>query len=199
MTTTTVSAARSAPGAGVCRPGVRLPLVLAVLALAGLAAVVVTRAGGTDSVIGHPAPTIALDDVRSPGTAVTLVSGRPAVVNFFAAWCIPCRKELPVLERAHRRSAGAVAFLGVDVNDSRRAAADLLDATGVTFPAGYDPHLSVAGRYHLQGMPTTVFIDAGGRVAAVARGRLTAAELDRRLRPLQAPTGVGTPSADAKR
>jgi cytochrome c biogenesis protein CcmG, thiol:disulfide interchange protein DsbE len=98
-----------------------------------------------------------------------------------------------VLERAAQRTAGAVSFLGVDVNDSRSAASDLLAAAGVTFPTGYDPDRSVAGTYRLQGMPTTVFIDADGRVADVARGRLTAADLDRRLDRLDAAGGVGTP------
>lgn len=190
MATTTVPHSR--PLAVVRRPGVRLPVVLAVLVLAGLAAVVVTRPGPGGTETTGPAPSFSLGDVRAPGTAVTLGTGRPAVVNFFAAWCIPCRKELPVLERAHRRVAGTVAFVGVDVNDSRTAAADLLTATGVSYPAGYDPDRSVAGSYRIQGMPTTVFVDGDGRVAGVVRGALTAAGLDRRLARLGGSPGVGT-------
>ena len=173
------------PGRG-ARARLPLPMVaVALAALAGLAAVAVSRGGdgaASSSLAGSVAPAFALDDVRSPGTPVTLGEpGKPMVLNFFASWCVPCREELPLLERASRRSGGAVSFVGVDVNDSRRGATAMLDEAGVTFPAGYDPDRSVATRYALRGMPTTVFIDAGGRVAEVAHGRLTAADLDRRL------------------
>lgn len=182
---------------GASRARVPLPLVAAAaVALVGVAAVALTRDGGGTAMsplVGAPAPAFSLEDVRTPGTAVTLGRpGTPVVVNFFASWCVPCREELPLLEQAARRSAGSVSFVGVDVNDSRSKASALLDATGVTFPAGYDPDRSVATRYRLRGMPTTVFVDAGGRVAEVSHGRLTASDLDRRVARLAASSGVGT-------
>ena len=194
MATTSLPGASGALRATTRRRGFRLPATLAVLVVASLVtAVALTRSGTGDGIMGGPAPTFSLDDVRSPGTPVSLAGGRPTVVNFFAAWCVPCRQELPLLERASQRSAGAVSFVGVDVNDSRTAATDLLDGAGVTYPTGYDPDRSVAGRYRLQGMPTTVFVDADGRVAGVTRGKLTAAELDRRLDELKGTAEVGTP------
>lgn len=191
MATTTVHLSRRAPLLAGRRPGLRLPLALGVLALVGLVSVAITRPSGTNATTGGPAPFFTLDDVRTPGTAVTLAPGQPVVVNFFAAWCVPCRKELPLLQQASQRTTG-VAFVGVDVNDSRTAAGDLLDAAGITYPTGYDPDQSVADSYKLQGMPTTVFIDATGRVASVAKGQLSAAELDRRLDDLRPAAGVGT-------
>ena len=178
------------------RARIGLPLVgVAVLALAAIGVGALVGGGSSptsDSAIGAPAPTFTLDDVRSPGATVALAPGKPAVVNFFAAWCVPCREELPLLELAWRRSGGAVSFVGVDVNDSRRRAGELLDETGVTFPAGYDPDRAVATDYGLRGMPTTVFVDAAGRVADVAHGRLSASDLDRRLARLTGRPGVGT-------
>jgi len=190
MATTTVPLSRRVPRAASRFAG-RLRLTLVVLTVAGAATIAVTRTGG-DGITGGLAPSFSLPDVRAPGTSVALADGRPTVVNFFAAWCLPCRQELPILEQAARRTAGAVAFVGVDVNDSRSAAGDLLAAAGVTYPAGYDPDRSVAARYRLQGMPTTVFVDAAGRVAGVSKGRLTAADLERRLDRLVAASGVGT-------
>ena len=174
-----------------------LRLVAGALVLATGATAAVLATTGSDDVAapaaaGSVAPPFSLDDVRSPGTAVALPAGIPAVVNFFASWCEPCREELPLLEEASRETAGAVAFVGVDVNDSRSKAAELLDAAGVTFPAGYDRDRAVATAYRLRGMPTTVFVDASGRVADVAHGRLSAADLDRRLARLTGRSGVGT-------
>lgn len=192
MATTTVPAAGRALRATTRRSGLRLPVVLAALALAAVAAGLVTGGRSEGGLTGSVAPSFSLPDVRRDGMTATITPGRPTVVNFFAAWCVPCREELPVLEDAARRTAATVSFVGVDVNDSRSAAGDMLAEAGVTFPAGYDPDSAVASRYQLQGMPTTVFIDADGRVADVARGRLTAAELDRRLARLTASGGVGT-------
>jgi len=194
MATTTLPGATGALRAMTRRRSFHLPTILAVVVAAALVtAVVLTRSGPSDVISGSRAPRFSLDDVRSPGTQVALAGGRPTVVNFFAAWCIPCRQELPLLEQASQRSAGVVSFVGVDVNDSRTAATDLLDSAGVTYPTGYDPDRSVAGRYRLQGMPTTVFVAADGRVAGVARGRLTPAELDRQLGRVQGRAEVASP------
>lgn len=183
MASPTVPLSLGRTGPASLRAGVRprLALALAVLALAALAATTLTRTGGAAPLVGEPAPPFSLAAVRATEPPAALPAGRPTVLNFFAAWCAPCREELPVLAQAHRRAGGAVAFVGVDVNDSRRAAAELLDGTGVTYPAGYDADASIAGRYRLQGMPTTVFIGADGRVDGVVTGPLDAADLDRRI------------------
>ena len=136
---------------------------------------------GGDSTPPRPAPAFSVEDVRDPATRVALPTGRPVVVNFFAAWCEPCRRELPVLQDAWARHGERVAFVGIDVADSRTNASELLSETGVTFPAGYDPHREVAGLYRLNGMPTTVFVGADGRIAGTVKGPLTKAELGRRL------------------
>lgn len=182
------------PRASRARVPLRLLAGALVVATGATAAVLATGADRptAPALAGTVAPSFSLDDVRSPGTAVALPPGTPVVVNFFASWCEPCREELPVLEQASREAAGRVAFVGVDVGDSRSKAAELLDAAGVTFPAGYDPDREVATDYRLRGMPTTVFVDASGRVADVAHGRLSAADLDRRLAPLRGRSGVGT-------
>lgn len=198
-TAPTVLAPATAPGDGPLRAtpkfSRRVPVAVAVLALAAALVTAVTRAGDDATSTGSTplvAPTFSLEGVRDPTARVTLgAGGQPVVLNFFAAWCVPCRAELPVLQQASERLAGTVGFVGVDVSDSRTAATELLERTGVTFPAGYDPDRKVASSYRVQGMPTTVFVDARGRVAEVARGRLTPSELDQRVDRLIAASPVG--------
>jgi thiol-disulfide isomerase/thioredoxin len=129
------------------------------------------------------APAFTLDDVR--GGTVAYHPGRPTVVNFFAAWCAPCRQELPRLRDASASTAGRVDFVGVDVADSRSNAADLLRASAVRYPAGYDPDKAVSRRFAVVGMPTTHFVRADGRVDAVVKGPISEGELRRRLARLE--------------
>lgn len=128
---------------------------------------------------GGLAPAVELENVREGAPAVSLaaLSGTPVVMNFFAAWCIPCATELPAFQAVAKETEGRVAFLGIDHQDSRRAALELMDETGVRFPAGYDPKGEVARAYGLRGMPTTVFISAGGRILERRTGEMSGAEL----------------------
>ncbi len=162
------------------RPRRRLAILLSAAAVLSVVAVLMLGGGRQPA---RPAAGFSLGDVRGGPERVALEGrrGRPVVLNFFASWCVPCRKELPVLERAHRRTTGGVAFIGVAVDDSRPAATEMLDRAGVSYPAGDDPDKAVAGRYGLRGMPTTVFIGRDGRVVGRVEGTLTPVTLDRWL------------------
>jgi len=111
--------------------------------------------------------------------------GKPVVVTFLASWCGPCRTELPVVEQAAQQARGKVAFLGIDVSDNPSAAQSLLMRSGITFPVGTDPsrHIS-ADIFNLYGMPSTVFVDAGGRVVGEITGPVTPSGLTRWLQRL---------------
>jgi cytochrome c biogenesis protein CcmG, thiol:disulfide interchange protein DsbE len=94
---------------------------------------------------------------------------------------------MPMLEAAHRRTGSKVAFLGVDRQDFRPEAQGFVSRTHVTYPSAYDRDGSLDERYRLRGMPTSVFIDAGGRVVDQVTGPLTKAQLDDGLKALTAP------------
>jgi cytochrome c biogenesis protein CcmG/thiol:disulfide interchange protein DsbE len=135
--------------------------------------------GGRQSGEGGIAPDFALPEVRGDGeVALADVRGKPVVVNFFAAWCVPCRKEMPDFQAVSSRLGDRVAFLGVDHQDNRDAARQLLADTGVRYPTGYDPDGTVAERYALFGMPTTLFISPDGRLLEKHTGELSEDKLE---------------------
>jgi thiol-disulfide isomerase/thioredoxin len=138
--------------------------------------------GRASTAAGRAAAPFSLPDLRADRPPVELAAapGKPTVVNFFANWCEPCKRELPAMQAA-AASHPEVAFLGVDHQDSRQDAIELLDRHGVTYPAGYDPRGDVAAKYFVRGLPATVFIGADGRVVDFHQGELNANELQERL------------------
>jgi len=143
-----------------------------------------------------------LPRLGSPGkVSLASLRGRPVVVNFFASWCPPCRKELPLLAEAYDSelpgrgsrsgSSGAVRppveFIGVDTNDSASAARALVKESGVRYRIAFDPSATLAnGPYELFGLPDTIFIARDGNVAHIERGQLTKAVLDHWMSVIEA-------------
>ncbi|MEV6488435.1 TlpA disulfide reductase family protein [Actinoplanes sp. NPDC051633] len=98
------------------------------------------------------------------GRPVALTDLRgPAVINMWASWCGPCREELPVVQRLAERAEGRLHVIGVDVGDSREAAASFGQARGVTFPTLYDRDRKLLAALGKVTLPVTVFVDTAGR------------------------------------
>ena len=80
---------------------------------------------------------------------------------------------MPVLQSAARREGRFVAFVGIDVNDTRTDALAFLTRVGVTYPVAYDGTGQTTGRYGLFGLPSTVFVNPAGTIVGVHAGALT--------------------------
>lgn len=111
------------------------------------------------------------------------LKGHPVVVNIWAAWCGPCREELPVLQRLSLEMGKQVAFLGVDLRDNRDSAARLLQRFPLTYPSYEDPDGEIYNAERLQGVPSTLFYDRRGRQSFVHQGPyFEAADLEADIR-----------------
>lgn len=97
------------------------------------------------------------------GASLDLASLRgPAVVNVWASWCGPCRRELPLYQSFAREHSGRVAVIGVDFQDTRKdKARQLIRRTGVTYPLYEDPDGLIGSRV----LPQVLLVDEQGRVA----------------------------------
>ncbi len=86
------------------------------------------------------------------------------MVNIWASWCPPCRKELPAFQRLHERADGQLRVIGVNSRDSREGAQSIGEDFGVRFPMLVDQGEAVQRALRRNAVPLTVFVDARGGV-----------------------------------
>ena len=101
--------------------------------------------------------------------------GKVVVVNVWWSGCGPCRTEMPLLAEASTELGDDVAFVGINIRDSSQSQGlAFSDDAGVEYPSIYDPNgqamLAFSGKVSLVATPSTVFLDADGRVAAMISG-----------------------------
>ncbi len=109
--------------------------------------------------------------------ALSSLRGTPLLVNFFASTCVPCITEMPALEKVHKELGDKVTFLGLALQDRPEEALALIERTGITYRTGQDKDASVITGLGGTVLPTTVLLDADGKIVATHSGQLDAAGL----------------------
>ena len=107
-------------------------------------------------------------------------------MNFWASWCEPCQQETPLLANWYDRQHGHVVIVGLDENDTSADALKFAHAKGVSYPIGFDPKVTVALAYNVDGLPQTFFLNAQHRIVDHVLGAVTQADLDKGLHLMQA-------------
>jgi peroxiredoxin len=123
----------------------------------------------------------------SQAQEITLSSlrGKPTLINFWASWCPPCRRELPALQAAYAKYKDKIGFIAVNVKEDPAVVSALAEELGLNFPIALDPDGQISNvAYEVRGLPTTVFVDANGVVSARHVGPLDEEMIETYLAPL---------------
>ncbi|HJU00231.1 MAG TPA: TlpA disulfide reductase family protein [Actinomycetes bacterium] len=110
------------------------------------------------------------------------LAGKPLVLNVWASWCTPCRKEMPAFQSVYAQARGTVGFLGVDYLDEAGAARRLAADTGVTYRLAADPKGTAVSKLGVTALPTTLFFSADGVLRGRRFGELNADRLRAAIR-----------------
>jgi len=128
---------------------------------------------------------LVLKDASGERVRLSDYRGKVVVVNFWATWCGPCRREAPMLvEMEKAYSSRGVAFVGASLDDERtsRQIPDFLARHGIKYPVWYGAIGDDVARLGLGvAIPATAFLDQEGRIAARVLGEMRRKEIEERL------------------
>lgn len=131
---------------------------------------------------GDPIPDVSFETFDGDRVTLASYAGEPLVVNFWASWCPSCVAEMSAAFLPAQEQLGdSVAFLGMNIQDERDRALDLVEETGVLFDLAEDPIGELYTALGGLGMPFTVFVSPDGRVVDVHNGPLTEGQLIDRI------------------
>jgi thiol-disulfide isomerase/thioredoxin len=159
----------------------RRPVVLVVCIAAVVAGLVAVAPkywsqARTGSVLALPSKVLV-----APRVSIADLGGRPAIVHYWASWCVPCTQEAPELARLARQLGDRGRLVGVDVADRRADALAFVRRHGWRFPNLADGVDTSAQNGDIVGLPMTLVIDAQGKVVTTLYGPQTARRLLARL------------------
>jgi len=183
--------AMSLPGAALRTASLarRHKVITGIVALFIAAVIAVSLATNTSSASpaspNYPAAAgFTLPALGQAGKQISLsqYQGKPVIVNFWASWCEPCQKETPLLASWYKQQHGHVVLLGLDENDTTANALKFAHAKGVSYPIGFDPQVTAALAYNVDGLPQTFFLNAQHRIVDHVLGAVTSAQLAKGLR-----------------
>ena len=121
--------------------------------------------------LGQVAPDFTLKSMAGTNLNLTEQRGKIIVINFWASWCGPCRKEMPVLQKFYEKYQDlGVSVWGVNVEQENQAGRDFLADLNLTFPILFDETNTISASYQVEAMPTTIIIDRDGVVRYAFQG-----------------------------
>lgn len=124
-----------------------------------------------------PLPALVLHDLDGRAVNLQDLRGRPLVINLWATWCGPCRRELPALALAQQRMSG-VRFVFANQGESAGVVRAFVDAQGLRLDhVLLDDGMQLSQHYNARAYPTTLFLDAQGHLRDTHMGELSAATL----------------------
>ena len=99
--------------------------------------------------------------------------GQPIILNFWASWCLPCRREMASLEQLHRLTGESnIKVITVNLGEAKDTVIDFVDSIepAPTFPVLLDANSSSAASWNVKGLPTTYILSEQGRIVFKALG-----------------------------
>lgn len=122
---------------------------------------------------GKLAPDFSLKSMSGENIRLSEMRGKVVMINFWATWCAPCRKEMPLLNALYNKhkNSGFV-LLGVNIDNSPKNGEKMAKKLGINFPILFDNSKKVSETYKVSAMPFTIILDKSGKISQIHKGYL---------------------------
>jgi thiol-disulfide isomerase/thioredoxin len=135
----------------------------------------------TQATLGQHAPTVALENMSGPSMAISGFAGKPVIVNLWASWCPPCRREMPLLAEV-AATRNDVTFLFVNQGEAPHTIRSYLDREKLSIDNNLlDQATQVARHYNTLGLPITLFLRTDGTLASMHLGEISREALNENI------------------
>lgn len=134
---------------------------------------------------GNAAPDFSVKMTDGAEKTLSSLRGKPVMLHFWATWCPPCVRELPMIAEAAQVYSGRLEVFAVSSGETRGTVSAYLARQGgllSSFVSGYDDTAEVSFLYGVSAIPMTIFIDEQGIITSVNVGAFTASSLDSAIR-----------------
>ncbi|TDX53307.1 TlpA family protein disulfide reductase [Orenia marismortui] len=128
--------------------------------------------------IGNYAPEFSLYDLTGEEVSLSDFRGKYIMLNFWASWCPPCRKEMPDLDQFHQENKDEFVVLGVNIGEDKETVKKFINDGGYKYPILLDQSRQLSFVYRASVIPTSYFIDQAGKIQYIKRGLVSKSELD---------------------
>ncbi len=113
-------------------------------------------------IIGARVDDFTLAGLQTPSIRLSDFQGKAVLLNFWATWCIPCKEEMPLLQKYADQHGANLVVLGIDSEEQAPDVKTFLEANNIHFPIALDFSGEITRRFQVNGLPTSFFIDPNG-------------------------------------
>ncbi len=145
-------------------------------------------AAAKSSVIGQPRPDFRYKDIEGNMRSASEWDGKVLLVNFWATWCPPCKKEIPAfieIQEQYKDKGFQIVGIAMDDEDSVK---DYADTMGMNYPvmAAEIDAVELSRRYgnRISALPFSVFVDRSGKIVATKAGGMNKQMVEKIIQPL---------------
>lgn len=131
--------------------------------------------------VGSRAPNFTLKDLDGRSVRLEDLRGKVVFMNFWASWCLPCREEMPAIQRMHETMRGQVTVIGVNLMETKDVVGKFVKGNRYTWTFLLDDG-NVAATYLVRFLPTTFFIDQKGVIRSVVPGPMDYDQMVRKIK-----------------
>ena len=130
-------------------------------------------------------PELVLQDLHGKQVSLQQLQGKPAVINMWATWCAPCRREMPVLQQAQQNHP-QIQFVLLNQGEKAPVVSAYLQKNQIQLSNVWlDEAMQARTVLPYQGLPSTYFLNQQGEVVAHSLGELTSVQLQQYLQQIQ--------------